>query len=182
MAKSSRAWSALRKRTKRATKSSRAPDMAAAAPKEEESELAGHRTAIDALDRGILASRNARAKHAQAIGQLKEGSAAYRPEREAQVLARLAAGNAGPLSNEAVTGVFREIMSACLALEQKLRIAYLGPAGTFSHAAVSKHFGASVDTVPLATIDEIFRALESGQTDYAVVPGEESTDGAVGRT
>ncbi len=156
--------------------------MAAAAPKEEESELAGHRTAIDALDREILASLNARAKHAQAIGQLKEGTAAYRPEREAQVLARLAAGNAGPLSNEAVTGVFREIMSACLALEQKLRIAYLGPAGTFSHAAVSKHFGASVDTVPLATIDEIFRAVESGQTDYAVVPVENSTEGAVGRT
>jgi chorismate mutase/prephenate dehydratase len=156
--------------------------MPAAAPKGEESELASHRTAIDALDRDILASLNARAKHAQAIGQLKEGSAAYRPEREAQVLARLAAANAGPLSDAAVTGVFREIMSACLALEQKLRIAYLGPAGTFSHAAVAKHFGSFVDTTPYSSIDEIFRAVESGQTDYAVVPVENSTEGAVGRT
>jgi len=73
-------------------------------------------------------------------------------------------------------------MSACLALEQKLRIAYLGPAGTFSHAAVAKHFGSFVDTTPYSTIDEIFRAVESGQTDYAVVPVENSTEGAVGRT
>jgi chorismate mutase/prephenate dehydratase len=155
--------------------------MPAAAPKGEEPEIAFHRTAIDALDRAILESLNARAKHAKAIGQLKEGSAAYRPEREAQVLARLAAANAGPLSDAAVTGVFREIMSACLALEQKLRIAYLGPAGTFSHAAVAKHFGSFVDTTPLSTIDEIFRAVESGQTDYAVVPVENSTEGAVGQ-
>jgi chorismate mutase/prephenate dehydratase len=156
--------------------------MPAAAPKGEESELAGHRAAIDALDREILGNLNARAKHAKAIGELKEGSAAYRPEREAQVLTRLAAANAGPLSDTAVTGVFREIMSACLALEQKLRIAYLGPAGTFSHAAVAKHFGSFVDTAPHSTIDEIFRAVESGQTDYAVVPVENSTEGALGRT
>jgi chorismate mutase/prephenate dehydratase len=73
-------------------------------------------------------------------------------------------------------------MSACLALEQPLRIAYLGPAGTFSHAAVAKHFGQSVDAEPCATIDEVFRAAEGGQTDYAVVPVENSTEGAVGRT
>ena len=139
--------------------------MPAAAPKEEESELAGHRTAIDALDREILACLNARAKHAQAIGELKEGSAAYRPEREAQVLARLAAANAGPLSDAAVTGVFREIMSACLALEQKLRIAYLGPAGTFSHAAVAKHFGSFVDTATHATISQ---RLQSTRVQLAI--------------
>src|SRR5260221_2124838 len=137
MAKSSRAWSALRKRTKRATKSSRAPDMAAAAPKEEESELAGHRTAIDALDREILASLNARAKHAQAIGQLKEGTAAYRPEREAQVLARLAAGNAGPLSNKAGAGGLPGITSACPGLEPKFKIASPGPARTVIHIPAS---------------------------------------------
>ena len=148
----------------------------------QDAELAAHRTAIDALDREILEHLNARAKHAQAIGKLKEGSTAYRPEREAQVLATLAANNAGPLSNEAVTGVFRQVMSACLALEQKLKVAYLGPAGTFSHAAVGKHFGAFVDATPLATIDEIFRAVESGRTDYALVPVENSTEGAVGRT
>jgi len=145
-------------------------------------DLAGHREAIDALDREILAKLNARAAHAHAIGELKAGGAAYRPEREVQILSRLAAENAGPLSNEAVTGVFRQIMSACLALEQRLRIAYLGPAGTFSHAAVARHFGQFVEAVPCSTIDEVFRAVESGQTDYAVAPVENSTEGAVGRT
>jgi len=150
--------------------------------KSTEPELARHRVAIDALDSEILARLNARAAHAQAIGKLKEGGVAYRPEREAQVLARLVSENTGPLSSEAVTGVFRQVMSACLALEQRLRIAYLGPAGTFSHAAVAQHFGAFVEAVPYATIDEIFRAVESGQTDYAVAPVENSTEGAVGRT
>ena len=156
--------------------------MSKAAPAGEDADLAVHRAAIDALDREILANLNARARHAQAIGALKEGSSAYRPEREAQVLTALAAGNAGPLPDEAVTGIFRQIMSACLSLEQKLRVAYLGPAGTFSHAAVARHFGSFVDAAPLATIDEIFRAVESGQCDYAVVPVENSTEGAVGRT
>lgn len=145
-------------------------------------DIAQHRVAIDALDAEILARLNARARHAEAIGALKGGIAAYRPEREAQVLARVTGANTGPLSNAAVTGVFRQVMSACLALEQPLRIAYLGPAGTFSHAAVAKHFGGFVDPVPLPTIDDIFRALESGQTDFAVVPVENSTEGAVGRT
>ena len=146
--------------------------------------LGTHRAAIDALDREILARLNARAEHARAIGALKagQGGPAYRPEREAQVMARLAAENRGPLSNEAIAGVFRQVMSACLALEQPLRIAYLGPAGTFSHAAVLRHFGGFVEAVPHATIDEVFRALEGGQTDYAVVPVENSTEGAVGRT
>jgi chorismate mutase/prephenate dehydratase len=146
--------------------------------------LRTHRQAIDALDREILARLNARAAHAHAIGELKagQGGPAYRPEREAQVLARLAGENRGPLSNEAVTGVFRQVMSACLALEQKLSIAYLGPAGTFSHAAVLRHFGNFVEAVPQGTIDEVFRAIESGQTQYAVVPVENSTEGAVGRT
>jgi len=149
---------------------------------ERDAELARHREAIDALDREILAKLNARAAHARAIGALKGGGPAYRPEREAQILSRLAAENAGPLSNDHLTGVFRQIMSACLALEQQLRIAYLGPAGTFSHAAVARHFGQFVDAVPCATIDEVFRAVESGQTDYAIVPVENSTEGAVGRT
>jgi chorismate mutase/prephenate dehydratase len=145
-------------------------------------ELARHRQAIDAIDRELLARLNARADHAQAIGRLKAGSVAYRPEREAQVLARLQAENQGPLSNEAIAGVFRQVMSACLALEQPLRIAYLGPAGTFSHAAVAKHFGQFVQSEPCPTIDDVFRAAESGRTDYAVVPVENSTEGAVGRT
>ena len=144
--------------------------------------IAQHRAAIDALDSEILTRLNQRARLAEVIGGLKGGVAAYRPEREAQVLARIAAENAGPLSNAAVTSVFRQVMSACLALEQPLRIAYLGPAGTFSHAAVAKHFGTFVEAVPLPAIDEIFRALDAGQTDFAVVPVENSTEGAVGRT
>ena len=147
-----------------------------------EDDLARHRGAIDALDREILALLNERATHAQAIGTLKGDGGAYRPDREARVLAGLQSANNGPLSNEAVTGIFRQTMSACLALEQTLRIAYLGPAGTFSQEAVAKHFGQFVDTVPCATIDEVFRAAESEQTDHAVVPVENSTEGAVGRT
>ena len=146
--------------------------------------LGVHRDAIDVLDREILARLNERAVHAQAIGALKAGtgSPAYRPDREANVLARLCEQNGGPLSDAAIVGVFRQVMSACLALEQKLRIAYLGPAGTFSHAAVGRHFGQFVDALPCATIDEIFRAGESGRADYVVVPVENSTEGAVGRT
>jgi len=144
--------------------------------------LARHRAAIDALDQEILERLNARAAHAQAIGALKAGGHAYRPEREAQVLARLQAANRGPLSAEAVAGVFRQVMSACLALEQTLRIAYLGPAGTFSHEAVAKHFGQFVDGIACLSIDEVFHATETGETDYAVVPVENSTEGAIGRT
>jgi chorismate mutase/prephenate dehydratase len=150
----------------------------------QEADLARHRAAIDALDREILARLSERAAHARAIGALKAGSGApaYRPEREAQVLARLAAANAGPLPAEAVTGIFRQIMSACLALEQQLRVAYLGPAGTFSHAAVTRHFGQFVDALPVPTIDDAFRAVESGRADFAVTPVENSSEGAVGRT
>jgi chorismate mutase/prephenate dehydratase len=149
-----------------------------------EAPLRVHRDAIDALDREILARLSERAVHAKAIGALKadSGLPAWRPEREAQVLVRLCEQNAGPLSDDAVIGVFRQVMSACLALEQRLRVAYLGPAGTFSHAAVTRQFGAFVDAVPCATIDEIFRAGEAGRTDYAVVPVENSTEGTVGRT
>ena len=149
-----------------------------------DAELARHREAIDRLDREVLARLNERARHAQSIGELKAGAGgpAWRPEREAQVLDRLVAENTGPLTGEHVTGVFRQVMSACLALEQKLRVAYLGPAGTFSHAAVAKQFGTFVDAVPLPTIDEVIRAAEAGRTDYAVVPVENSTEGAVGRT
>jgi len=147
-----------------------------------DADLAAHRAAIDALDREILARLSQRAQHAHAIGMLKGGVAAYRPEREAQVISGLHAANQGPLSNAAVTSVFREIMSACRSLEQILRVAYLGPAGTFSHAAVTKHFGTLVEAVPCPTFDDAFRAVGSGQTDYAVVPVENSTEGAVGRT
>jgi len=148
----------------------------------QQEDLARHRGAIDALDREVLARLNERARHAQAIGALKGDGGAYRPERETQVLAGLHSHNKGPLPDAAVTGVFREIMSACRALEQTMRVAYLGPAGTFSHAAVAKQFGTFVEAVPFPTFDDIFRAVASGQTDFAVVPVENSTEGAVGRT
>src|SRR5438128_6242908 len=147
-----------------------------------EQNLNRHRAAIDALDRELLRLLSERATHARHIGTLKAGAAAYRPEREAQILRAIQAQNNGPLSNDAVAAIFRQVMSACLALEQKLRIAYLGPSGTFSHSAVLAHFGELVDAEPYASIDEVFRAAESGQTDYAVVPVENSTEGAVGRT
>src|SRR6202795_773460 len=147
-----------------------------------ELEINRRRDAIDALDRELLRLLNERAAHAKSIGSLKGDSAAYRPEREAQVLRTIQVENRGPLPEAAVTSVFRQIMSACLALERQLRISYLGPAGTFSHGAVSKHFGDLVDAEPCASIDEVFRAAEAGKTDYAVVPVENSTEGAVGRT
>ena len=156
--------------------------MGADDSEDRDDDLRIHRAAIDALDREILERLNARAAHAQAIGAIKGHGVAYRPEREAQVLLRLQAANEGPLSNEAVAGVFRQVMSACLALEQTLRVAYLGPAGTFSHDAVARHFGQFVDAVPCPTIDEVFRAAESEQTDHAVVPVENSSEGAIGRT
>ncbi|MGH8799065.1 MAG: prephenate dehydratase [Casimicrobiaceae bacterium] len=145
-------------------------------------ELRHRRAAIDRLDHEILRALNERATHAQAIGKLKGDEAVYRPEREAQVLRAMRDANPGPLPGDAVTGIFRQVMSACLALERRLRIAYLGPAGTFSHGAVGRHFGEFADAEPCASIDEVFRAAESGRTDYAVVPVENSTEGAVGRT
>lgn len=144
-------------------------------------ELKQHRESIDALDRQILQLINQRAEHARAIGQLKQG-AIYRPEREAEVLRRIKSLNPGPLSSESVARLFREIMSACLALEKPLSVAFLGPAGTFSQAAAIKHFGHAAQTCPLSSIDEVFREVESGTIDYAIVPVENSTEGAVGRT
>ncbi len=139
------------------------------------------RQQIDALDDRILALVNERARLAQAIGQLKNGNV-YRPEREAQVLRRLLAANAGPLPAEAVERLFREIMSACRALEQPLTVAYLGPAGTFSEAAAIKQFGHAVVALPKASIDEVFHALQRGEAQFGVVPVENSTEGAVNRT
>jgi chorismate mutase/prephenate dehydratase len=144
--------------------------------------IAGRRAAIDRIDAEFVRLLSERARLAQEIGKLKGDGPVYRPEREAEVLRRALAANAGPLANDAVGRVFAEIVSACRALEQQLRIAYLGPAGTFSEMAVAKHFGHSVDGAPLASIDEVFRAAETGATQFAVVPVENSTEGAVGRT
>ncbi len=139
------------------------------------------RARIDAIDAEVLKLISERADCAHEIGQIKEGSF-YRPEREAQVLRRIQDLNRGPLSNETVAVLFREIMSACLALEKKISVAYLGPSGTFSEAAAVKHFGHAAATIACRSIDEVFRSASSGGTDYAVVPVENSTEGAVSRT
>ncbi len=149
--------------------------------KEDLQQLAALRSRIDALDEQMLALINQRAELAQAIGKLKNGSV-YRAEREAQVLHRIATLNSGPLANETVQRLFREIMSACLALERPLRVAYLGPVGTFTQAASLRQFGHAAQQQPCASIDEVFREVEVGNVDYGVVPVENSTEGAVNRT
>src|SRR5699024_1450260 len=106
----------------------------------------------------------------------------YRPAREAEVLRRVAANNPGPLDGDSMTRIMREIMSACLALESPLTVAYLGPEGTYTQAAVYKHFGYGVRARPLNTIDEIFREVETGNANYGVVPVENSTEGVVSHT
>ena len=144
-------------------------------------ELQRLRESIDRIDDRLLEAINERAKLARAIGTLKVGQA-YRPEREAQVLTRIKQRNPGPLSGETVALLFREIMSACLALERPITVAYLGPRGTFSERAALKHFGLAAEALPSASIDEVFRAVESGAADFGVVPVENSTEGAVGRS
>lgn len=140
------------------------------------------RSEIDALDRELLALINRRAALAQRIGALKQGAQAYRPEREAEILRRVAAENPGPLSASGVAAVFGEVISACRSMEEAIRVAYLGPEGTFSEQALRRQFGASIEAVPCASIDEVFRSVETGATRHAVVPVENSAEGAVGRT
>ena len=144
-------------------------------------ELDRLRGEIDRVDDAILAAMNERARLARAIGTLKVGQA-YRPEREAQVLRRIKERNPGPLSGETVALLFREIMSACLALERPITVAYLGPKGTFSESAAMKHFGLAAEGQPAPSIDEVYRAVQSGAADFGVVPVENSTEGAVGRS
>ncbi len=145
-------------------------------------ELQRLRAEIDRLDEEVLQRLSRRAQIAHEIGRVKGGAVVYRPEREAQVLGRIASLNQGPLGESTVRRIFREIMSACLALEQPLRIAYFGPEGTFTESAAKKQFGAAPNFTALPTIDDVFRAVESGNADYGVVPVENSTEGAVGRT
>lgn len=144
-------------------------------------ELQRLRESIDRIDEKLLEALSERARLARAVGSLKVGQA-YRPEREAQVLTRIKERNPGPLSGETVALIFREIMSACLAIERPITVAYLGPKGTFSERATLKHFGLAADAMPVASIDEVFRSVESGAADFGVIPVENSTEGAVGRS
>lgn len=144
------------------------------------------REQIDSLDRRIQQLISERAQCAQQVGLIKQASGNsgnfYRPEREAQVLRRVIENNRGPLSSEEMARLFREIMSACLALEEPLKIAFLGPEGTYTQAAALKHFGKSIRSLPLRAIDEVFREVEAGTADYGVVPVENSTEGVVNHT
>ncbi len=142
------------------------------------------RQAIDAIDDEIVARLNRRAALAREVGELKRKTDApvYRPEREAQIIDRLRAKNAGPLSIAALSAIYLEVISACREIERRLRVAFLGPEGTFSELAMYRHFGHGIDPVPCQTIDEVFRATESGAADFGVVPTENSTEGAVSRS
>jgi chorismate mutase/prephenate dehydratase len=147
--------------------------------------LKGLREKIDALDEKIQTLISERARLAVAVAEIKQRTGEdnfYRPEREAEVLRNVLARNRGPLSDEAMARLFREIMSACLALESRLRIAFLGPEGTFTQEAALKHFGHAVETAPLAAIDEVFREVESGNAQFGVVPVENSTEGVINHT
>lgn len=155
---------------------------------DEQTRLAELRDRIDSLDKQIMNLISARAQCAQEVAHVKMASRPnedvffYRPEREAQVLRRIKAENPGPLSGEEMARLFREIMSACLALEKPMHIAFLGPEGTFTQAAALKHFGHSVVSIPLPAIDDVFREVESGEAHYGVVPVENSTEGMINHT
>jgi len=144
------------------------------------------RNRIDTLDEKIQTLINERGGIAQEVAEFKQASGDnsmyYRPEREAQVLRDVIARNQGPISGEEMARLFREIMSVCLALEKPMTISYLGPEGTFTQAAAWKHFGDSVNTLPLGAIDDVFREVESGAAHYGVVPVENSTEGVVNYT
>ncbi len=142
------------------------------------------RLQIDALDRQLLKLLNQRAGLAQQVGDIKkqEGSAVFRPEREAQVIEGLKNVNEGPLQTESIAPIWREIMSACRALETPIRVAYLGPAGTFSEQAALGFFGSSMVRVESPSIDEVFRVTTAGAADFGVIPIENSTEGVVARS
>lgn len=152
--------------------------------------LAELREQIDSIDQQIADLINARARCAHTVGEIKKSSGEkdivyYRPEREAQVLRSVMQRNQetnGLLKSEEMARLFREIMSACLALEKPINVAFLGPEGTFTQEAVYKHFGHSAVSVPMSAIDEVFREVESGNVNYGVVPVENSTEGVVTHT
>jgi chorismate mutase/prephenate dehydratase len=177
--------------TRRHTSNRQAPRRAARTPQAERAAtphglLEDARTRIDAVDEQIHRLLNERARLAQQVGISKthDGHTVdfYRPEREAQVLRQARARNAGPLRDEEVLRLFREIMSACLAQQEPLKVAFLGPEGTFTQTAVLNHFGHSVRALPLGSIDEVFHEVEAASADFGVVPIENSTEGTVNNT
>lgn len=152
----------------------------------EQDKLLGIRNQIDAIDQQIQDLINQRAECARQVAEIKiksgETEHFYRPEREAQVLMEIKKRNKGPLGNDAMAHLFREIMSACLALERPIKVSFLGPAGTYNHAAASKHFGASIEQNPVDNIEDIFRTVETGEAHFGVAPIENSTEGVISHT
>ncbi|MEN9436108.1 MAG: hypothetical protein RIR09_763 [Pseudomonadota bacterium] len=142
------------------------------------------RIQIDALDLELLALLNRRAALANEVGEVKriEGSPVFRPEREAQVIANLQQENPGPLKGQSVAMIWREVMSACRALEAPQRVAYLGPKGTFTEEAALRFFGSSIQHVPCSSFDEVFHAATAGSAEFGVVAVENSTEGVVTRS
>ncbi len=154
-----------------------------------DSELQSLRQQIDDIDEQLLKLFNQRAECAVKVAAVKKRDLLpdqqvdfFRPEREAQVIKHIKELNQGPLSDNEVARLIREVMSACLALEQPLKIAYLGPEGTFTQTAALKHFGHSVDTVALTCIPDVFAEVQSGHADFGLVPVENSTEGVVSHT
>ena len=165
-----------------AKKKASAKKTAKSKPKESSTPgLASLRRQIDALDKQIVHQINARAELAKQIGSHKasEEKPVYQPQREEEILQRIASLNQGPLDEACVRGVFRELISGCRALEQQVRVAFLGPQYTYSHLAAIHRFGQSVELAPVANIASVFEEVDRGQADFGLVPIENSTDGRV---
>jgi chorismate mutase/prephenate dehydratase len=147
-------------------------------------ELSNLRKQIDSIDKNIVQALNRRAQLSLKIGNIKRKSklGVYSPDRESDVYKKITSGNNGPVSNDSMQAIYREIMSATLSLEGPMRVAYLGPVATFTHLASIKKFGSSVKYVPVNSITEVFAEVQKGRAEYGVVPIENSIEGAVSHT
>jgi chorismate mutase/prephenate dehydratase len=148
--------------------------------------LADIRQRIDEIDIAVQQLVSERAECAHKVAEIKreQGDTEhfYRPEREAQVLRKVQQRNNGPLSDDAISGIFREIMAVCLALEKPLKVAFLGPEGTYTHSAAVKHFGSQIECEPVTNIEEVFRLVEADGANFGVVPVENSSEGVINHT
>lgn len=160
------------------------PSEGGASAAGDDAALQGLREQIDSTDAQLIALLQARARLALQVGEIKHrtGAPVYRPEREAAIFRRLREQTGGPLGGEALVRVWREVISACREIERRIRVAYLGPPGTYSEMAVARHFGSGVEAIACPSIDEVFRAAAAGTADFGVVPVENSSEGAVSRT
>jgi len=140
------------------------------------------RLSIDKIDKNLLELLSKRASFAQEVGRLKGDGVIYKPEREAQILSSIIKDNNGPLNDESIINIFKAVISNCRALEKKLSVSFLGPAGTFSEEATIQQFGENIKPISAISIDDVFNHVQSGKVHYGVVPVENSTEGAISRT